>query len=254
MSNAVAIYKQHEAKVIDFNSIKNRGNNSDSTDEKLSDRAGLSCEVYAFRTKEEIESMIRIFDKHIAEAPDNNKRQIAERNKLLFVVGINVGLRASDLRLLQFNFFLNEDGSFKEFYVLTPMKTRKLKKKIKLFFNQTVKKAIVEYLEKYPIDDLNSYLFPSRKGDKPIEEQTLWSVIKKTALEAGIKQNIGSHSLRKSFAYHIYHDAVDKNSALITLQQCFNHSSPAVTLKYIGITHQEISDVYNSINLGMEFL
>ena len=56
--------------------------------------SGKDSEVYAFKTKEEIDNMIKVFDRHIEEAKDNSKRQIACRNKLLFVIGINVGIRA----------------------------------------------------------------------------------------------------------------------------------------------------------------
>ena len=251
---ALAVPKFYDTKVISIDSIKRKTKDDNSIDGELSNRTGQSCEVYAFRSKEEIEAMIKVFDKHIAEAPDNNKQQIAERNKLLFVVGINLGLRASDLRILQYDFFLNEDRTFKDFYVLTPMKTRKLKKKVKLFFNQTVRKAIMDYLKKYPTDSLDDYLFISRKGNNPINENTLWDIIKKTATEAGIKQNIGSHSLRKSWGYWAWHEAQDKSKALVTLQQCFNHSSMQTTLRYIGLLDDEISDMYNSIELGMEFL
>lgn len=36
---------------------------------------------------------------------------------------------------------------------------------------------------------------------------------------------------------------------LETLQNIFNHSSPATTLRYIGITKETIIDAYNSIHL-----
>lgn len=88
--------------------------------------AGVSSEVYAFRTDEEIKSMIDVFDKHINEATDEHHRQLASRNKLLFVIGINVGLRASDLITLKWSFFLDgvKDGEykFKDFYTLQPKK------------------------------------------------------------------------------------------------------------------------------------
>ena len=220
--------------------------------------AGKDSEVYAFRTKEEIDAMINIFDKHIAEAPDNNKRQIACRNKMLFLIGINVGIRASDLRTLRWSFFYekNEDGTleFKPFYTLQPMKQRKQKKFVKLFFNQTVKTAINNYTMEYPIENLDDYLFFSRKGNEPITVQSLWDIIKATASEAGIKQNIGSHSLRKSFGYHIWHKAEDKNKALVILQQIFNHSSTQTTAKYIGILDEEIEDMFNSIELGLDMI
>lgn len=220
--------------------------------------AGKDSEVYAFRTKEEISAMIQVFDKHIEEAESNVKRQIACRNKLLFLIGMNVGIRGSDLRTLKWSFFFdqNNDGEleFKRFYTLQPMKQRKQKKFVKLYFNQTVQTAIMNYIAEYPVENLEDYLFFSRKGDEPITVQGLWGIIKGAAIEAGIKQNIGSHSLRKSFGFWCWHESEDKNKALVILQQLFNHSSTQITARYIGILDDEIEDMFNSIELGLDMI
>ena len=206
------------------------------------------------KTEEDIAAMVQIFDKHIAEAPDDNKRQIAYRNRLLFFIGMNVGIRASDLRTLKWSFFLNKDGTFKDVYVLQPMKQRKQGKFVKLYFNQTVKKAVQDYLFEYPYDNIDEYLFTSRKGEKPIVVASLWRIISDTAKEAGIVQNIGSHSLRKSWGYWCWHNAKDKQKALVMLQCCFSHSSTQVTMKYIGLQDEEVADMYYSVELGLEYM
>lgn len=220
--------------------------------------SGVSSEVYAFRTDEEIKAMIDVFDKHINEATDEHHRQIASRNKLLFVVGINVGLRASDLITLKWNFFLDsiedDEYKFKDFYTLQPKKTRKQKKFVKLFFNNTIKKVIVDYLNEFPTDNLNEYMFKSREGDGAIAATTIWRIIKNTAKEAGLTNQYGSHSLRKTFGFRAWHDAEDKDKALVILSCVFNHSSVATTRKYIGIMDDEIKGVFDSIELGYDFI
>lgn len=216
--------------------------------------SGVSSEVYAFTSEEEIKAMIDVFDKRIENAPDENKRMIASRNKMLFLIGINLGIRASDLCGLKYNFFINNDGTFKEHYSLKPKKTKKTNKFVKLYFNQTVVKAITNYIEEYPIQDMNEYLFKSRKGDGAISEKGLWKIIVDAAAEAGIEKNVGSHTLRKTFGYHIWHNAKDKEKALVMLMAIYNHSSVATTKKYIGIMDEEIEDVFNSLNLGLDFL
>lgn len=220
--------------------------------------AGVSSEVYAFRTDEEIKSMIDVFDKHINEAADEHHRQLASRNKLLFVIGINVGLRASDLITLKWSFFLDsvKDGEykFKDFYTLQPKKTRKQKKFVKLFFNNTVKKVIVEYLNEFPMDNLDEYMFKSREGDGAIAATTLWRIVKNAAKEAGINQNIGSHSLRKTWGRFCFEQAEDKTRALVLLQKAFNHSSQEVTLHYLGLLDEDIQDMYENVNIGYDFI
>lgn len=220
--------------------------------------AGQSSEVYAFRTEEEIKAMIDVFDKRIENARDKHLRQIAERDKLLFVVGISVGLRSSDLRLIRFNYFFErqEDGELKwrEFYTVQPKKQRRQKKFVKLYFNDTVKKAVEGYIEKYPFKSLDDYVFASREGDEPITSKTLWRIIKNTAREAGLPRSYGSHSLRKTFGALIFDNAKNQDKALIVLQQIFNHSSPQVTARYIGLVDEDVEEAFNSINIDIDDL
>lgn len=213
----------------------------------------ISSEVYPLKNKNDITSIIECLNKKIICAVNNEKRQIAYRNKLLWIVGMNVGIRASDLRLLKWSFFfdvVNGEIVFKDFYAFKPQKTKKTGKYVKLYFNNTLKNAIVEYLSEYPVNDIDSYIFLGREGT-PITVQQMWNVICDTAKDAGIKQNVGTHTLRKTWAYHCWHDAADKNKALVVLQKCFNHSSTQMTLAYIGIYDEEIEDMYMSVELGI---
>lgn len=215
--------------------------------------AGVSSEVYPFNTQEEIKAIIDVLDKRINEAINENQRMIAYRNKLLFLLGINLSLRASDLVTLKWNFFFDDEG-FKDFYTLQPKKQKKQNKFVKLFFNQAVKKAITDYIEEYPIQDMNDYLFKSRKGNGAITEKSLWKIIVDVSSDAGITKNVGSHSLRKTFGFWAWHNAEDKNKALVTLQMLFNHSDTQTTLRYIGLLSSEIEDMFNSVDLGLDYL
>lgn len=232
-----------------------RYNKDGSIDKRHTNKvAGVSSEVYPLTTEEEIKAMIDVFNERIKNADTDTLKQISCRNKMLFLVGINLGIRASDLCSLRYSFFINEDGTFKEFYTLQPKKTRKTGKFVKLYFNHTVKKAITEYIKEYPFEDINEYLFKSRKGDGAITERSLWKIIVDAASDANINKNVGSHTLRKTFGRFVFHNAEDKNKALVILQTIFNHSSPAVTSKYIGLADDDISDVFNSLDLGLDYI
>ena len=233
---------------------KVRYNKDGSVDKRHPNKvAGVSSEVYPF-TEEEVQKMIEHFNRKIDEAPNDNRRWIASRNKMMFVVGINLGIRVSDLCGLTYGFFMNKDRTFKEYYSLQPKKTRKTKKFVKLYFNEAVKQSILNYLEEYPMEDLEEYLFKSREGDGHLTEVAIGRIIKEAAKEVGIKKRINSHSLRKSFGSFVYHNAEDKNHALVVLQTIFSHSSPAITSKYIGLTDNEIGNVFNEVNIGLEYL
>lgn len=228
----------------------------DGTPKKIvnNKKAGVSSEVYGF-TEEEIERILLLLVRRIEQAPDENKRMIARRNKMLFLIGINIGLRASDLCSLKYSFFMNADGSFKEYYSLQPKKQKRTKKFVKLYFNNTIKKAIEEYTSYYPVEDIEGYVFCSRKGNKAaIVENTLGRIIKNLAAEVGIEKNIGSHSLRKTFGRFVYQRAEDKSHALVVLRTIFRHRSITDTSCYIGLTDDDVSEAFDSLDLGIDFL
>ena len=232
---------------------KVRYNKDGSIDKRHTNKvAGVSSEVYPFTTEEEIKAMIDLFSERIEKANTNNQRQIACRNKMLFLIGINLSLRISDLITLKWNFFLKDDMTFRDFYKIQPKKTKKTGKYVTLYFNDAVKKAITEYINQYPIEDMDGFVFKSRKGNGAITEKGVWEIIVSAATEVGIDKNVGTHSLRKTFGYHIWHNAEDKEKALVMLMVIFNHSSIATTKKYIGIMNEEIESVFNNLNLGID--
>lgn len=231
-----------------------RYNKDGSVDRRHSNRvSGISSTVYPFNVSE-VKSVIDVLNKRIEEATNDNQKQIACRNKMLFLIGVNVGLRASDLMQLRWSYFYKNDMTFKDFYVLQPKKTRKTGKFVKIYFNKTVKKAVESYVNDYPIDDLDGYLFKSRKGDSPITERGLWKIIVDVAADASIEKNVGSHSLRKTWARSIYDNADDKSEALVMLQECLRHSDSLTTLRYISIMDKEKKDMYESIELGLDYI
>lgn len=215
--------------------------------------AGTSSTVYPF-TSEEIKMMANVFNKRIEEAKGDTRKWIAWRNKTLFLISINVGLRASDLLQLRYSYFYNEDMSFKEYYELIPKKQTETRKFVKLFFNKSVKKVLEKYVEQYSITDLNEFVFKSQKGNEAISERGFWKIIVDAAEEAGIKKNVGTHSCRKTWARQIYDVAKDKGNALVMLQECLKHSSSTTTLRYIAIMDEEKKDMYESIELGIDYI
>ncbi|WP_203246326.1 site-specific integrase [Sporosarcina beigongshangi] len=161
------------------------------------------------------------------------KRQLhkSKRDTLLFILGINTAFRVSDLLSLQYKDLI--DDKLKPLDHVTLIET-KTGKNNKVALTKGVKKAIVDYVEEAFKGDMNGYVFASRKGDKPIQRQQAWQIIKDAANVVGVK-GIGTHSLRKTFGFHQYQAGTD----ITLLMDMLNHSSPAVTLRYIGITQDQ---------------
>ena len=211
---------------------------------------GKSSEVYPFKDREEVNSIILTMDKHINDAKTKQSRQFWCRNKLIFKIGINVGLRGSDLCSLKWSNFFYDNGELKEFENIQPIKTRDTTGKyVKIYFNENVKQALYEYLEQYPYQSLDDYVFASRKKNKGhITRDGLGKMLKTVAKESGIRHNVNSHSLRKTYGYTIWHNSPDRATALVKLQAIFGHASLRDTQKYIGIQDEEIKDVFHILD------
>ncbi|MFO6497608.1 tyrosine-type recombinase/integrase [Bacillus sp. z60-11] len=96
--------------------------------------------------------------------------------------------------------------------------------------------------------DDDDYVFASRKGGKTITRVQAYRILNDTAKRAGIYDKIGgigTHTLRKTFGYRLYENGVDVSRIMSIL----NHSSERDTLKYIGITADEIEAAYESIEV-----
>ncbi|MCK9471775.1 MAG: tyrosine-type recombinase/integrase [Bacilli bacterium] len=165
-----------------------------------------------------------------------------KRDYTIFVVGINIGLRAGDLLSLKWSDVLDDRGKIKESTYITEEKTSKGKP---LELNQATQKALQDFKSTLVNVGMDDYIFSSRKGNSHLQVRSLHKIINDVVRELKIEGNYGTHSLRKSFGYHRYNNGI----RLETLQKIFNHSTQAMTLKYIGITKEVIQDAYNSVNL-----
>lgn len=163
-----------------------------------------------------------------------------KRDYCIFVVGINVGLRAGDLLSLKIKDVTDGNTIFDT----VTIKEQKTGKTRNFALNKNAKEAIQLYIDSLADYELNDYLFKSRKGGH-LGVRPLHHIIKTLTKDLGIKGNFGTHTLRKTMAYHRYIN----NVPLETLQKLLNHSSSAITLRYIGITQKVIIDCYNAVNL-----
>ena len=163
-----------------------------------------------------------------------------KRDYCIFVVGINVGLRAGDLLSLKIKDVTDGNTIFDT----VTIKEQKTGKTRNFALNKNAKEAIQLYINSLADYDFDDYLFRSRKGGH-LGVRPLHHIIKTLTKDLGIKGNFGTHTLRKTMAYHRYIN----NVPLETLQKLLNHSSSAITLRYIGITQKVIIDCYNAVNL-----
>ena len=187
--------------------------------------------------------------KNIVE-PIKNKRDLerievflerhSRRNRLIFAFGINTGLRVSDILGLNV-----EDVDGKSYVEIKEKKTGKYKR---FPLNTKLKALIKDYLQNercksYSLAE-NEPLFLGKKHCR-LDRSQVYRFLNEACKQLGITANVGTHTMRKSFGYHFYKQYND----VALLQKILNHSSPAITLRYIGIAQEEIDFSYNNFEL-----
>jgi len=180
------------------------------------------------------------------------------RDNMLFIVGVNFGLRVSDLIELRFSHIINSNMTFKETFPVLEKKTkntRKVKKNRYLTINDAIKEVVTLYLEKTPNVRLSDYMFRSESNNggsvnKPITRQSVDRLLKEIAENLSLDERIATHTLRKTFAYHQMVMSGNDPRKLLLLQKMFGHSTSMQTLSYIGITTEEMAEAYKALNLG----
>lgn len=159
----------------------------------------------------------------------------SKRDYLLFVLGINTGIRVSELLAIKVKDVLDPINGIKDFYE---------HENTSVYLNDRVKSALKMYFTHYKLEE-DDYLFKSKKGCKPITRQQAYRIINKSAKEAGVKGNIGTHTMRKTFGYHAY----KKGVAISILQRMYKHSNASQTYQYLGIDKEEDNKVRVDVNL-----
>lgn len=208
--------------------------------------------VEPIKEVKKIEEMKEVLG-HTKEGASNKQVLEAKRNRFLFVFGINIGLRISDIVCLTVYDLMDEAGEVREHLDIIEEKTSKHKR---IRINNGLAKEIREYVdellykkyeivykkiktdsetrEKYCKIYKTAYIFFSNKGGHLTRVQA-YRVLDDASKECGIK-NFGTHSLRKTFGFWHY----KKDNDIVILMQLFNHSSPSVTMRYIGLNQETL--------------
>ena len=167
------------------------------------------------------------------------------RDYMMFEIGINLGIRVTDFTQQKVGFY--REACRKGYIEMTPKKTSRYNKKIVVPINGDLKEIIEQYIKDKKDDE---WMFPSRKHGYSITRQQAYRVLNDASAHANITDNIGCHSMRKTFGYWHY----KYNNDVHMLMEIFNHSDEAITLRYIGVTHEEQVSSMEHMNLGVKKL
>ena len=197
--------------------------------------------VMPIKNIEDIERCKEFLKNRTENAPEKYKKSYA-KDLLLFKIGINTGLRVNDLLSIEWkDIFKPGTHQFNGYFVPKEQKTKKVRQ---IFINDSFKAAVKEYLKYVPDTDTSQgYVFTNRKGNR-LSDASVDKMLKLLEKELNL-ENLSTHSLRKTFAYHMYMQTQD----LSLVQEILQHSSVAVTRRYLGISQDVKKKAYNELNL-----
>lgn len=224
-------------------------------------------------------------EKDIKRIADYFYKKGKYRDWCMFMVGINCGLRISDLTRLRVDDFAvqRHDGTWQVRPIGTkleikPKKTENKKKYVKVEITPAICKTLQIYFDKvgcpgqkyYEYFTTRGWLFPSDRGSiktsmrseenrkfrgDPIDGDSYGGTLRECAAALNLNYKIGTHSLRKTYAYRMFRQNKSNGEgedALVAIQEMFNHSSPSVTRGYIGLEDDKIHRMVQNFDCGID--
>lgn len=173
-----------------------------------------------------------------------NDFQAGRRNYTIFQVGKATLLRVSDVMNLKMSDIYDDDGSVKSNAFIHDKKTGKS--------NTLYLKPVVNDLVNYKIWlDKNSlvsdWLFPSIKcPSRHITEKQFYKIMSRVGDLLNINY-LGTHTMRKTGAYRVY---TQSNYNIGLVMHLLNHSSEAMTLRYLGLDRETTEQTLDTIDFG----
>lgn len=179
-----------------------------------------------------------IRDKQTIEEMKDYLKQRNERDYVMFMIGINTGLRIGDILKL-----MVKDVSGEEIKIIEA----KTGKKKAVPINKSLRAALKSFIKGKSPDE---YLILSRqknsKGKRMhINRSTAYRIIKDAAVACGFTKNCGTHTMRKTFGYMHY----KAHGNIAALQKIFNHDKELTTYIYIGLEKDYLDKTIMDLNL-----
>lgn len=144
------------------------------------------------------------------------------RDYLLFLMGIKTGYRISELLSLRVRDVLGDEITVKA-------KNTKTKKSHTVLVAPDLKIAIQRYVKGMSPDD---HLYISRSTRRKLTRFGALRILQSYYTRLGLQGNLGSHTLRKTFAMRVYelsgHD-------IYMTQSLLGHSDIGTTVKYLDL-------------------
>ena len=180
-------------------------------------------------------------------------RVFAIRNRSLFMLGVSVGGRISELLALKVHDVWQNDKPVADLlFDRNIVKGGEVSRAVPVNIDgrQAIEDLVAWHIELYGNVDPTRPLFPSRKG-RGLQAMTriaAHSVLKGAFEAAGLNGKLGTHSLRKSYAQRLYEQTND----IYAVQEMLGHKSVVTTQRYLGVNYANVRDASEAMSIHSE--
>jgi len=192
-----------------------------------------------------IDLIIKEFEDRIKASTTWAKEKKRRRDLTIFILGINIGLRAFDLLSLKYEDVLNKKGEIRSMIEMFEQKTGKKKE---FFINKTASAVLLDFIERTN-PNLDGYIFEGWKG-KHLTVDSYAKTLKSVTEACDIEERMRTHTMRKTFAYQQLKTHKDDGEFVMELCILLNHSSLEATKHYVGVDTEQRKQYFDDVNLG----
>lgn len=217
-----------------------RFNKDGSVDKRKPNKvAGESSYVEAL-TKDEVKLIIEYLIKCVNTASNNDKTKIWYRNLVMFVLHLSVPLKTNEFTNLKYKDVFDKKDKIKD----VELKLSRFHKDniILIPLRNDIKKMLEVYRRIYGYSysaNANDFLFMSRKN-QAVTNISWGRIIKDSAEAVGIKKNINSESIRKTYGLNIYKTSKNKIKAIQFLGEIWGQQREAQIIKYLDLVKNDV--------------
>ena len=171
------------------------------------------------------------------------------RNRSLFMLGVSVGGRISELLALRIDdVWQNEQPISDLLFQKRVVKGKEMARMIPV--NADGRQAITELIhwhkEQFGNMDPRRPLFPSRKHDRAISRVQAHRILEKAFQSAGLNGKLASHSMRKTYSQRMY----DATGDIFMVKEALGHKSVETTRQYLGVSYKKLQTASKAIELS----
>jgi site-specific recombinase XerD len=138
-----------------------------------------------------------------------------------------IGLKVSDIDSQRMTLHVRQGKRKKDRYVM---------------LSATLLGELRRYWEAYRPTD---WLFPGKQPHKQLERQTVYGICQVVARRARLRKHVSPHTLRHSFATHLYEAGTD----LRTIQALLGHRSLRTTALYTFVSLDKVAATTSPLDL-----